>query len=445
MKRTWILVAALVALLVLAASPLFAGGQGASKEEVKKCRVWFWGEDEAVGITDWMKENAALYMKQHPEESWEITHIDIDAIYTGFKAAVEAKDAPELHTAWSGLNTLQFAFTGEIVPVSDYVSKKVTDRIYPAEKQGAYWNGKLWNAALYLDPWYGMLNRKVWKAAGVDSDKFPTEWKEFVAALQKIKAAGYVPWSAGMKDGYYSDFFSSCMQYAYYNSVDEMHQGILGQTSMAKPPHDGWWYAVAELRDKKLLNDDVMSLSLAEGIDRFMKGDVGYSSCVQPQATMARTTLGDDAVDVAICPVPSKAKLAGHLPIPTNPLIMPAVAKYKQEAGKFIEFYLSAERQNALYAKTGVMPATDQVDPALMKNAVDRKTLEWVKTKACFTYQEHLPPSIMESMFAICQEMVGGDIGAKEAAQKFEDAVAKWRKENPKDVEYYKKWAPEAR
>lgn len=439
MKRFWIVV------IVILAIGLIAGGAAFAQGQKKTCRIWFWGEDEAVGITDWMNENAQLYNQLHPDVTWEVTHLNIDAIYTGLKAAMEAKDAPELHTVWGGLNTLQFAWTGEIVPISDYVSKDTISHLYAGEKSGTFWNGKLWGVGMYLDPWYLAINKTVWKAAGLDPNKLPTNWKDFISALKKVKAAGYIPFIAGMKDGYFADFFSSAMQYEYYDSVEGYHRGMLGQESLAKAPHDQWWYNVQELRDQGLFNKDASSLTLGEVVDAFNKGKAACTSMVQPQVVQAIAALGKDNVTVMVCPVPSNAKMKGTMPIPVNPLIIPAVAKYKEEAGKFIEFFLSPERQAALYEKTGVLPASDYIPDSAMKTQADQITLRLTKTKSSFTYQEHTPPAVLESLYAICQELVAGDIDARTAAQKYEAAAAKWRTENPKDVENYRKWAPESR
>ena len=82
--------------------------------EVKKCRIWFWGEDEAVGITAWMEENAKLYNEKYPNVTWEVTGLPLDSIFTGLEAAMAAGDAPELHTVWGGLTTLQYTWADEI-------------------------------------------------------------------------------------------------------------------------------------------------------------------------------------------------------------------------------------------------------------------------------------------------------------------------------------------
>ena len=36
-------------------------------------RLWFWGEDEAPGLTDWLNESAELYNEMHPNVTVENT------------------------------------------------------------------------------------------------------------------------------------------------------------------------------------------------------------------------------------------------------------------------------------------------------------------------------------------------------------------------------------
>jgi len=406
--------------------------------EVKKCRLWFWGEDEAVGLTAWWEENAKLYNEMHPDVEWEITHLDIDAIYTGLQAAMEAGDAPELHTVWSGMTTLQYAFTGEALPVSDYVSEEAISHVALGSRQATYWNGKLWSMGYYLDPWYSMYNKQVWADSGLDPDNPPTTYEDFLDALQKIKDAGFTPYAIGMKDGYYADFFSSPMGASFYNDISELRLAVLGEDSFADAPHNGWWKVVQDLRDRGFFNEDAMSLSLGEVMDVFAVGDVGFTNVVQPQAVYAGSILGDENIGVMVQPVPSDAALAGYCPIPANPLMIPAVAKYPEEAGKFLEFATSMERQLAMYESTGAMPISDLVDPSVMKKDYDKVTMDLILNKSTFTYQESMPVAVLEAMYSIAQELVGGNIDADEAAIKFEEAAAKWRQDYPNEFEKYK-------
>ncbi|TFG59962.1 MAG: carbohydrate ABC transporter substrate-binding protein, partial [Spirochaetales bacterium] len=280
--------------------------------------------------------------------------------------------------------------------------------------------------------------KKVWAASGLDPENPPKTYEGFIDALKKIKQAGFTPYVIGMKDGYWADFFSSPMGAQFYDNISQLRSAILGVTSLAAAPNNGWWKVVQDMRDLKLFNDDAMSLSLGEVMDVFAAGNAGFTNAVQPQAVYAASILGAENVGVMVPPVPSKTKLAGYCAIPTNPLIIPAKAKYPEEAGKFLEFAVSKERQMAMYQSTGAMPISDLIDPSIMKTGYDKTTIDIVLKKPTFTYQESIPVAVLESMYSICQELVGGSINADEAAAKFEKAAARWRQDYPEEVKNYK-------
>jgi len=445
-------VLALFVVLALIASTQLFGGSGKAKEpagamerveEPIQCRLWFWGEDEAPGITDFLIETARLYGEQNPDVVWEVTHVDIDQIYTGFYAAVEAKDAPELHILWGGVMGLEPAWAGHLSPISDYVSEETLSHIYPETRAEGYWNGKQWLVPLYLDPWLFAINKDVWRKSGLNPDRLPKTWNEFVAALEKIKAAGFTPWGFGIKDGFYGGWFPSALQYQCYDSATDYHRAVVGDEKLTDPKHSTWWFLIQELRDKGLFNPDVNSLSLAEGQDLFFTGNVGVFYDVQPRIAAAVREMGEDKIDVMIAPVPCDGKLKGKLPIPAIDVSIPKVAKYKEEAGRFLEYFLSSERQNALYEQTGTFPATDWVKKDIMKSAVDRKIWEWVNNNASMTYVWNHPGAFEEAVYAITQEFFAGKVDAEGAARKYEAAAEKWRSENPEAVKNFKIWVEE--
>ena len=406
--------------------------------EVKKCRIWFWGEDEAKGITAWMEENAKLYHEKYPNVTWEVKHIPIDSIFTGLEAAMAAKDAPELNTVWGGLTTLQYAWADQAYAISDYVSAESINNTYEGARSGTVWKGKLWSMGFYMDPWYAMINKKIWSDSGLDPNNLPKNGEDFIAALKKVKAKGYTPYLIGMKDGYWTDFLSSTFAHEYYNDVSELRNAMVGGASFAEKPYSSWWYDVQAWRDAGLFNNDAMSLTLGEVMDVFSQGKSAYTNIVQPQAVYSGGILGDENIGVLVPPVTSTAKLNGYCAIPTNPLLIPKTCKYPEEAGKFLEFITSKERQEAMYAECGAFPISTLIDKSILKKGYDQTTYDLVTTKSCFSYQENIPAPVLEAEYAICEDLVAGKINADEAATKFEAAAVKWRNDYPKDVENYK-------
>ncbi len=83
--------------------------------------IWVWGEAVAPGITDFLRETADIYRKEHPEVVWEISHIYIERIYKDFNSASEGEAVPDLHVTWGGVIGLEQAWAGKLSPIGEYV------------------------------------------------------------------------------------------------------------------------------------------------------------------------------------------------------------------------------------------------------------------------------------------------------------------------------------
>jgi len=405
-------------------------------------RISYWGEDEAVGLGAWIKETANLYNKQHPNINitTEVSLLAIDSIYPNFKAAVAAGSPPDLHMLWGGVLGLEEAWAGNVAPISDYWTKKDLSYIFEGTRGEGYWNGKQWMVPLYLDPWLAAINRKVWAKSGLDSDNPPTEWSQFVTALEKIKAAGFIPWAVGIKDGYYGGWFPSLIQYQYFDSFTDLHRAVVGEVKLTDKSQSGWWYAIQELRDKGLFNDDATSLTIAEGNDLFLQGNVGFVLGVQPVIAYYIKQMGEDVVGVMIAPSPGHGKLKGYLPVPSGAeLVLPINAKYKEEAADLMRFAYTRERANALHKRTGAFPGSNQLDPSVITIPQNKLIYQWMK-RSTGAYNFNYPGAFEEALYSITQLFMAGEIDAKEAAEQYEKAAEKWRQNNPKEVENFRIW-----
>lgn len=434
-----------VCLLALSFSAMiaFAGGakEKAGAKEAITLRIWFWGEDEAPGLKAWLDETGKLYKEKHPNISLETELLQIDAIYPRFQASVAAGDPPDAHMLWGGVLGLEQAWAGKITSISDYWKESDLEKIFGGTRGECYWNGKQWGIPLYIDPWLAAINKEVWKKSGVDPEKPPTEWPDFVKAQEKIKAAGFTPWSVGMKDGYYGAWFPSLLQYQYFDSFTELHKAVVGEQKLTEKNHSGWWYAIQELRDKGLFNNDSTSITLAEGNDKFLQGNVGFVLGVQPLISYYIKQMGVDKVGVMIPPSPGKGKLKGHIPLPSGAsLFIPYNAKHKEEIADFLKFMYSKDRSNALHQQTGAFPGSNLLDPAVIEYPQNKLIYNWMKEKPTVAYNFNYPGAFEEALYSIGQLFMAGEIDAAKAAQMYEDAAEKWRQNNPEQVKNFKIW-----
>jgi ABC-type glycerol-3-phosphate transport system substrate-binding protein len=435
MKKVMLVV---LVILLLASVTLLAQGK-------RTGRIWIWGDDEAPGLSDFLRRVGQQYSEKiDPSISWEVTHLDIDEIYTGFYAASEAKNPPELHTLWGGILGFEPGWAGHLAPLNDYVSANTLRHVLPPLRHDGYWNGKDWLIPLYVNPWPLMINKQVWQSAGLNANALPTSWAGFINAVKKMNSGGATPWCVGIKDGFYGTWFPAILQHQLYNSASDYLKAVVGIERLDRSPHDRRWYMVQELRDNGAFNPDANSLSLAEGQDLFLQGNVGiiHASGNAYMAMIAKQ-LGEDNVAIWIPPVDSRAKSAGTMPLSSQPVAIPKEAKYKKDAGKFLEFFYSKEIQNLMYKEISVFSGSDELIRATMKTDLDRALYDLAQRKPGMTYPWLHPGAIEEASYAITQKLLAGDIDAAEAASEYEQAAVKWRNENPEELKNVKIWATE--
>jgi ABC-type glycerol-3-phosphate transport system substrate-binding protein len=131
------------------------------------------------------------------------------------------------------------------------------------------------------------------------------------------------------------------------------------------------------------------------------------------------------------------------MPLSSQPVAIPKEAKYKKDAGKFLDYFYSKEIQNLMYKEISVFSGSDELVRDTMKTDLDRALYDLAQKKPGMTYPWLHPGAIEEASYAITQKLLAGDIDAAEAASEYEQAAVKWRNENPEELKNVKIWATE--
>lgn len=94
-----------------------------------------------------------------------------------------------------------------------------------------------------------------------------------------------------------------------------------------------------------------------------------------------------------------------------------------------------------MYAKAGAVTPDNRFKPEWLNTEADKQIVQWRKEFPLFWYQYYYPPVWeSEGSIAIGQLLMTGDVTPEQAAQKWQDLADKNRKENPQQLENYKKW-----
>ena len=95
--------------------------------------------------------------------------------------------------------------------------------------------GKLWAMPQYLLGIPFVWNKTLFKKAGLNPNKGPKTWAEFLADAKKLKAAGFTPFGMGNKDGYGGAWFFSLIGKQNLNSIDELKDAMIGKAGLRRP------------------------------------------------------------------------------------------------------------------------------------------------------------------------------------------------------------------
>jgi raffinose/stachyose/melibiose transport system substrate-binding protein len=154
-----------------------------------------------IAITDPGKKDfqkfADDYVADHPNVTIKITVLENEAFKKKLQTSMQAGDVPDIFHSWGGGVMAAQADAGLLKDVTaDIASWK--DTINPGAMSIYQYNDKQyglpWDVGI-IGFWY---NKALFSQAGISAP--PTTWDEFLADVDKLKAAGIVPYAIAGKD-----------------------------------------------------------------------------------------------------------------------------------------------------------------------------------------------------------------------------------------------------
>jgi len=419
-----------------AARPTARGAQEDPSADVN-LTMWWWGEQEAAGAKNWLAQTIKLYEKKHPNVSIKTVLQTTDGLIPAFKAAAAAKKGPDIQYFWGGIWSLDDAWLGNTKPVSDYIPRSEL-RHYLNAKEDTY-AGKVWTAPWYVQPSFPVLYRKdVLAKARV---KPPTTWAALLKACDALNAKGITPIAGGIKDGWFGGWLYSIIGAQGIGSISDVLDATTGKQKFTDPKHAAWWTRLQEMRDHKCWNDDMNSLELYQGQQRWAQGKAAMTVAAGSDVKKFVQQVGVAKAGVMAMPRWGNGPYAGRLGSTSQTVGITAWTKYPQESADFIRFMHTPERMAAWFNTTGAFPADDRFNTKLIKLPQQKILFNLVKNGA--PYLENFIPTELDSKanFAESQLLLGGSIDAKEAASATEKIAQRIRLTQRKQMANFKIWA----
>jgi len=230
-----------------------------------------YGEVNAGGAQAPMKQIDALFEKANP--GVKVNHVSQPLepqYYQIIQSAATANDGPDVAMFHPGAR--EYGFDDILVDLGPYI-KDVKGQSTQASIEMVSIGGKL-GAPIKLLPitmqGFGIYyNKAYFKKAGLDPEKAPKTPKEFLAACEKLKAAGIVPVTSGQT--YTIDFF---LRSAVANTYGPNVAGLTnGTQKFDNPVFKESLVFLKDLIDKGYVEKDGFSRPyFMDGIDKFAAG-----------------------------------------------------------------------------------------------------------------------------------------------------------------------------
>ncbi len=431
------LLAAAVAATAAFAARSTAGSKTAFPTGPVNLTMWWWGEQEAAGAKGWLNQTVALYEKKHPNVKIKTVLQTTDGLVPAFKAAAAAKKGPDIQYFWGGIWSLDDAWAGNTKPVSDYIPKSELKHYLNASEDT--YAGKVWTAPWYVQPSFPVLYRKdVLAKAGV---KPPTTWAALLSACDKLNAQGITPIAGGIKDGWFGGWLFSIIGAQGISSISNVLDATTGKAKFTDPKLAAYWTRLQELRDHKCWNDDINSLELYQGQQRWVQGKAAMTVTAGSDVKKFVKQVGVAKVGVMAMPKWGNGPYAGKLGSTSQTVGITAWTKYPQVAADFIMFMHIPARQAAWFKTTGAFPADNRFNTKLITMPQQKVLFNLVKSGS--PYLENFIPTELDSkaFFGQAQLLLGGSVDAAQAAQNTEKIAQRIRITQRKMMANFKTWS----
>jgi len=437
-KRFRLFSIASILVILLSACGQQAAAPGNEKVELT---FWYWAESDAPGADAWMTETVEAYKKVQPNVTINVVPQSTDTLISAFQSAVTAQSGPDIASQWATGPVLGFVWQDALVPVSDYVSQDEMKNWLNIDENK--YDGKYWGAPMYLIGIGVMYNKDLFAQAGVTPpENGRWTWDEFMAACDKLKAAGITPFGIGDKNGYGGAWWFANVGIQGLNSTEELRQAIIGNQSFTDEKYTGWYKLMDDMVKKGYFNEDVMSLDLDQGVRLFWEGKTAMAFGTDGMIKQALTDLGEDKVGVMKTPKWGTGNLAdaGNATQSISFLIT-KWSKHPQEAADFLAFMHTPERLTSWYEHTGVIAADARFDRSLVTSPVLQQMMEGETTGPQVWLENFLPGQIDSDADLPAGQMIFAQSGSpQDAANLWQSLAETWRNQHPDELKNWQNW-----
>jgi len=296
------------------------------------------------------------FQKANPDIKVTVNTIAHEQYKTQLASWLTSSSAPDVVTWFAGYRMQAFAEKGLLEPIDTvFPGGEMTKEFPAAFKVASSWKGKV-----YFMPqsWY-------WWAVYYNKDVFakykltpPKTWDEFMKVCETLKANGVAPIAVGAKDTWTTGGWFDLLDSAV-NGGDFHAQLTSGNVAYTDPKVKKSLGIIAELAQNGYFIDNATSMSWQESVKPQAEGKAGMYLMGQ---FIMDTVPAETRGSIDFFPFPIYGGNTKYtVDTPTDGLMIPAKAKNKDAAKKFLAFLATKEQQEAFCAPLGRLAANVNV------------------------------------------------------------------------------------
>jgi raffinose/stachyose/melibiose transport system substrate-binding protein len=402
-------------------------------------KMWWWGQQEAVGIQKWMQDTIAKY-KANTGNTITPTLMSTDNVIPQFTNAAAAGQPPDIQFLFNGIYHMENVWLGYIAALNGLVSDAVLAD--SGATQLSVFEGKQYRVGFYSIGFGIAYNKDIFDQAGLDADNPPEDWDSFMAACDKLKSSGVQPIGAGVKDGFFGEWYLVNTLTQNLESPADALNLFIGNLDWREPKYHEHWVKLQELKEAGYINDDVNSLQLYQGIQLMQTKKAAMALDTTPDIPNNQKQLGAENVGYFVMPTFGTGAMAGIPVLDTQGFGIPSKGNDQDVAAKFLEFMHSPERVQAMWTLSRQIPANTTFDASVVDDPLIKAIQQkWVAGDHNVYIADLMPTKFWtDAMFVASQKILAGDMTGEQAGDLAHDVTETWKKQNPDMVENYTKW-----
>ncbi|MDA8291681.1 MAG: extracellular solute-binding protein [Actinomycetota bacterium] len=431
-------------------TPFVAGAAGASTTARAaagysgKITYWFWGESDIPGITKWMQQRIAIYEKLHPKVSVDLVPQSNTTIISSFKLAAQSKTGPTIDTQWATLDTLVPAFSGDVAPLNGLVPKSEMSH-WINTNENTY-KGQVMAMPLYLIGVPLVWNKALFKKAGLNPNKGPATWSQFLSDAKALKAHGITPLGMGNQDGYFGAWMFAIYMKQELNSLSQVTKGIANQgnaQSIFESKLKSLYTMMQALVKDGYVNSNVSSLSLNQGWQLFPEKKAAMSFTTDGNVLSWAKAVGEANIGVGRPPIWGTGSLASTYDVTqSSDEFITSWAPNKQLDANFLAWLHTPSNMAALNKETDAFPADNRFPVSSITDPLARQLYKLDTTGKSIWLENYLPPQVDSDADIPAGQMILSNSGSPaKAVALWTTQLNLWRTEQPTQFQQFKTWA----